>query len=110
MVSGASTMTFLAFPREIRDLIYVHLNTNDTIYSLTATKVATIGGPPSFDLNTINTCKSIRREMIEILCSHNTFRFMFSDTSTQSSHDEFASVTTRVELDIDLFIYLLVEF
>ena len=108
MVSGATTMTFLAFPREIRDLIYVHLNTNDTIYSLTATNI--IGGPPSLDLSTINTCKSIRREMIKILCSHNTFRFLFSDTSTQSSYDEFASVTTRVELDIDLFIYLLVEF
>ena len=102
MAGEASIMTFLAFPQEVRNLIYNHLATKNETYSIAATNVATIGNPLP-NLGIINSCKIIQREMLEILWPCNTFRFSFpcSDTNTQSLFHDFAPRLTRVEFYID---------
>ena len=102
MAGEASTMTFLAFPREVRNLIYTHLATKHETYSIAATNVAAIG-PPLPNLGIINSCKIIQHEMLEMLWPSNTFRFSFpcSDTNTQSLFHDFAPRLTRVEFYID---------
>ena len=95
-------MTFLAFPREVRDLVYTHLATENETYSIAATNVATIG-PQVPNLGIINSCKTIRHEMLEMLRPRNTLRFSFpcSDTNTQSLFHDFAPLLPRVEFYID---------
>ena len=102
MDGEASIMTFLAFPREVRNLIYTHLTTENETYSIAATNVATMG-PPLSNLGIINSCKIIQYEMLEMLWPRNTFRFSFpcSDTNKQSLFHDFAPRLTRVELYID---------
>ena len=102
MASEASIMTFFLFPREVRSLIYTHLATENETYSIAAKKVTTVGAPLP-NLGIINSCKIIQYEILEMLWLHNTFRFTFpcSDTNTQSLFHDFAPRLTRVEFHID---------
>ena len=95
-------MTFLAFPREIRDLIYTHLATENETYSIAATNVGTVGAPlPNHGI--INSCKIIQYEMLEMLSTRNTFRFTFpcSNDNTQSLFHYYAPRLTRIEFYVD---------
>ena len=102
MAGEPSIMTFLAFPREVRDLIYTHLATENEASSVAATNVATTG-PQLPNLGIINSCRIIQYEMLEMLWPCNTFRFTFpcSDTNTQSLFHDFAPRLSRVEFYID---------
>ena len=103
MASDTSIMTFLAFPPEIRDLIYLHFNTTGKTYSLTAANVAIVTEAPEPNLGLINTCKTVQYEMLEMLKKSNTFRFLFpcSDTNPQFLYHELGALTTHVEFYID---------
>ena len=103
MASDTSTMTFLAFPREIRDFIYANLTTKGKTYSITSTNVVSIGGAPEPNLGILNTCKTLQHEMLQILCPNNAFRFSFpnADTRVQSLYHELAPRTTHMEFYID---------
>ena len=102
MSGEASIMAFLAFPREIRDLIYTHLATENKTYSIAATNVATVEAPLP-NLGIINSCKTIQREMLEMLWRRNTFRFTFpcSNNNTQSLFHYYAPRLTRIEFHVN---------
>ncbi|CAF9932329.1 hypothetical protein IMSHALPRED_008856 [Imshaugia aleurites] len=115
MASDISHMTFLLFPREIRDMIYTYLTSdmiytcltpNEETYSITSTRGITIGfGEASkTDLGIINTCKAIRYEMIEMIRrnnGNNGLRFSILDTVAKSLCHELAPFMTHIELYID---------
>lgn len=102
MAGEVGIMTFLAFPPEVRNLIYTHLATENETYSIAATNVATVGAPLP-NLGIINSCKTIQQEMLEMLWPRNTFRFTFpcSAINTQSLFHYYAPRLTRVEIYID---------
>ena len=102
MAGEVNTMTFLAFPREVLNLIYTHLATKNETYSIAATNVSTMR-PPSPNRGIINSCKIIQYEMLEMLWPRNTFRFSFpcSDTNAQSLFHVFAPRLKRIEFYID---------
>ena len=103
MASNEGSMTFLAFPREIRDLIYPHLTTNDQVYLITPAKTVRAKGAAKSNLGIINACKTTQREMLEMLCPHNTIRFLLPaySTSEQSTYHELAASLKHVEFYVD---------
>ncbi|KAF6228027.1 hypothetical protein HO133_007755 [Letharia lupina] len=107
MATDGATMTFFAFPREIRDLIYTFLTPKDKTYTITSANTVALAKAFSTlapDLGIINTSKTVQYEMLETLCPNNTFRFSFpgSDTKTQSMDLELAELMTHIEIYIDL--------
>ena len=67
VASDTSTMAFLALPREIRDLIYTHLDTKFKDYTMTSTKAVTVVKASTPKIGILNTCKTTQLEMLEIL-------------------------------------------
>lgn len=64
-------MTFLAFPRRIRDLIYASLTPKDKTYTLASANVVAISKAfftSKPDLGIISISKAVRYEMLETLC------------------------------------------
>lgn len=89
MATDRGTMTFFAFPREIRDLIYTYLIPNEKTYSITSANA--VANAKAFatsapDLGIINTSKVVQYEMLEAFYPNNTFRISCpgADTSPQS--------------------------
>ena len=103
MASDESSMTFLAFPREIRDLIYTHLITKNETYIITSAKTVEAEGGTEPNLGIINACKTTQREVLEMLCPHSTIRFPIpaSSTSEKSAFYELAGPLAHVEFYVD---------
>lgn len=103
MASNASSINFLTIPREIRNLIYAYFTTKNLIYTITSANVAAIGDASEPNLSLINTCTTTQHEMLEMLCRHNTLRFVFpsSGTNAQSLCHKLGALMTRVEFLID---------
>ena len=103
MATDASSISFLTIPREIRDLIYAHFATKEKTYTITSANLATIGDASGSNLSLINTCKTIQHEMLDMLCRHNTLRFVFPSSATiaQSLCHKLGALMTRVEFYID---------
>lgn len=106
MATDYKTITFFAFPREIRDLIYTFLTPKEKTYTITSANAVAIAKAFSVsepDLGIINTCKAIQHEMSEILSPNNTFRFPFprSDISPQITNPKLAALMLHVEFDIE---------
>ena len=107
MEDNGGTMTFFAFPREIRDLIYSWLAPNEKTYSITsANNVTTIEAFGAFEpnLGIIRACKTTQYEMLETICRDNTFGFSVPgfDTDVQSLYHELSTLMAQVDFYIDL--------
>ena len=109
MENYSRSVTFLDFPREIRDLIYSVVNPRDEIYAIPCVKKITLAkvvfnARP--DLGILWTSKAIQHEFLETLCATNTFRFPFSRDDVLmlvpplGPYD--ADLIQRVEISFDL--------
>lgn len=104
-----STMTFLHFPREIRDMVYSINTPRDETLAISCVKKTTLAqvvfnARP--DLGILWTSKAVQHEFLETLCATNTFRFPFSKDDALAlvpplgPYD--ADLIQRVKINFDL--------
>ena len=105
-------MTFLKFPREIRDLIYSFIAPGDETYVIPCAKRKQrlpriiLNSKP--DLSILWTSKEIQYEFLETLCAISTFKFVFPRTeydspiSMEPLREDHAHLLQRIEIHMDL--------
>ena len=109
MENYSNSMTFLHFPREIRDLIYSAIAPRDETYAISCVRKTTLArvvfnARP--DLGILWASKAVQHEFLETLCATNTFKFPFSKEDTLAlvpplgPYD--ADLIQRVEINFDL--------
>lgn len=103
MAHSTKTMTLLAFPQELCDLIYAYLTTSSKDYSITssANGITTVNtSEPNFGI--INTCRTIQRQMLGLLSPHNRIMFHFPCSGRSArAHLELAPFVRHMEIYID---------
>lgn len=84
MASDGRSITFLALPRQIRDLIYTFLTQKGRTYAITSANAVAIAKAFSTypELSILSTSKVVQYEMLQALCPHNAFYFWCSGSRT----------------------------
>lgn len=111
MKNHSKSMTFLHFPREIRDLVYSFIVPRNETYAISCVRKTTLAqvvfnARP--DLAILWTSKVIQHEFLESLCATNTSKFPISKGDALvleqplPQHD--ANLIQRVEIDFDVIV------
>lgn len=110
MASGSDSMTFLQFPREIRDLVYIALVPREqtyTIPSTSTTSIARIIFTAKPDLGILFTSKAVQYEFLESLCAISSIRVCFPRAGNLSEilSPEQANLLQHVDIIFHLIRY-----
>lgn len=112
MVNYSSSMTFLQFPREIRDLVYSFIAPRNETYTAISciweTTLPRVINSASPDVGILWTSKAVQHEFLESVCATNTFKFLIFEghapvlVQPLPQHD--ANLLRRVAIDFDVIV------